>query len=69
MKEHKITIEIDAEGRITADAEGFSGDACLKDLDRLLDGLGPARASTERKPEAGTARVRPSRSQKVGKKS
>ena len=68
MKEQKITIEIDAEGRITADAVGFSGDACLKELDRLLDGLGLATASIERKPEAGTARVHAARSQTVGKK-
>ncbi len=52
MKEQKITIEIDAQGGITADAEGFSGDACLKDLEKLLDGLGSLR-EVQRKPEAG----------------
>ena len=39
MKEQKINIEIDSEGSLKADAEGFSGDTCLKDLERLLDGL------------------------------
>lgn len=43
MKEQRITVEIDREGRITADAEGFTGDACLRDLERLLDGLSPGR--------------------------
>ncbi|MEZ4300809.1 MAG: DUF2997 domain-containing protein [Polyangiaceae bacterium] len=51
MKEHRITIEIDQEGQIVADAEGFSGDLCLKDLTRLLEGLGAGR-TTERKPDA-----------------
>ncbi len=52
MKEQHITIEIDADGRITADAEGFSGDACLRDLERLLDGLATGIAGVERKPDA-----------------
>jgi hypothetical protein len=50
-------VEIDGEGHITADADGFSGDACLRDLEKLLDGLaawetvqrkadGPQRAAT-----------------------
>ena len=68
MKEQRITIEIDHEGRITADAAGFSGDACMKDLDRLLDGLSPGAASVERKPDVGKARVRAGRTQSVGKK-
>ena len=57
MKEQRIVVEIDHEGRITADAEGFSGDACLRDLERLLEGLSVAMASIDRKPDAGTARV------------
>jgi hypothetical protein len=39
MKEQRIVIEIHHDGQITADAEGFSGDACLRDLEKLLDGL------------------------------
>lgn len=68
MKEQRITIEIDPEGRITADAEGFSGDACIRDLDRLLDGLSPGTASLERKPDAQSGRVVKGRVQSVGKK-
>ncbi len=62
MKEQKIVIEIDPEGGLRADAEGFSGDACLKDLERLLEGLAPSWESVERKAEAEDRRVsRPSR--------
>lgn len=68
MKEQRITIEIDPAGRITADAEGFSGDACLRDLERLLEGLSPGTADVVRKPGAGIARVATSRTQPVGKK-
>ena len=52
MKTHRIIVEIDRNGRITADAEGFQGDACLKDLDRLLEGLGIEGAVVERKSDA-----------------
>ena len=68
MKEQRITIEIDHEGRIIADAEGFTGDACIKDLERLLEGLSPGTATVARKPDAGTARVTTTRTQCVGKK-
>lgn len=68
MKEQRITIEISGDGSITADAEGFSGDACLKDLDRLLDGLSAGKVSVERKPDAKTARTTRRRSQTLGKK-
>lgn len=67
MKEQKIIVDIDPQGRISAEAEGFSGDACLKDLERILEGLGGT-ATVERKPEAGTAQVRTQRVQNVGKK-
>jgi hypothetical protein len=68
MKEQRITVEIDREGRITADAEGFHGDACLRDLERLLEGLSPGTATIERKPEAGADRVTTTRTQPVGRK-
>ena len=68
MKEQRITVEIGPEGEITADAEGFSGDACLRDLERLLEGLAPGTARVDRKPDAGTARVVASLTQPVGKK-
>ena len=68
MTEQRITIEIDHEGRITADADGFTGGACLRDLERLLEGLAPGTASVSRKPDAGTARVTTTRTQTLGKK-
>lgn len=51
MREQRIAVEIDHDGRITADAEGFSGDACLRDLETLLDGLAEWE-SVERKADA-----------------
>jgi hypothetical protein len=68
VREQRITVEIDRDGRITADAEGFSGDACLKELEKLLEGLSPGTASVDRKPDAGTTRVSSTRTQTVGKK-
>lgn len=69
MKEQRITIEIDEGGRITADAEGFSGDACLRDLDKLLEGLAAAREDTSRKPDEGDAKAKARKTVAVGKKS
>lgn len=68
MKEQKITIEIDHYGRLTADAEGFSGDACLKDIEKLLDGMASIQETIERKPEAGERLVRQTQSVKLGGK-
>ncbi len=68
MKEQKITVEIDREGRITADAEGFSGDACLKELERLLEGLSAGNGTVARKADPSVARVTAARTQTVGKK-
>ncbi|MEB3222463.1 MAG: DUF2997 domain-containing protein [Candidatus Sericytochromatia bacterium] len=68
MKEQRITIRIDPQGRITAEAVGFTGDACMEDLERLLEGLAPGKATVDRKPDAGTARVTTTRTQGVGKK-
>ena len=50
MKEQRITIDIDEEGRLSADAEGFEGDVCMQDLDLILEGLAAPRRSVERKP-------------------
>jgi len=68
MKEQRIIIEIDPDGQITAEAEGFTGDACLKDLERLLAGLAPGAASIARKPDTGASRVVESRTAKIGRK-
>ncbi|MGE4579269.1 MAG: DUF2997 domain-containing protein [Desulfuromonadales bacterium] len=68
MKEQIITIEIDQEGRITADAQGFSGNSCLRELEKLLEGMTPGQASLERKPEFGN-RISIAPTQTIGKKS
>jgi hypothetical protein len=68
MKEQRITVEIDRDGKITADAEGFTGDACLRDLERLLEGLSPGTVTLDRKPGAGTGRITTTRTQTVGRK-
>lgn len=57
MREQRISVEIDDHGRITAEAEGFLGDACLKELDQLLDGLGRLE-DVVRKPEASAPPAR-----------
>lgn len=49
MKEQRITIEIGEDGSLTADAEGFSGDVCVKDLEKLLAGLASVQEHLERK--------------------
>jgi hypothetical protein len=38
-KTHKIVIEINQKGEITAKAEGFTGGACLKEIQAIMDGL------------------------------
>jgi len=58
VKEQRITVEIDEIGRITADAEGFSGDACLRDIDNLLEEMAAAREEVTRKPDQGDARAK-----------
>lgn len=68
MKEQRITIEISGDGTIKADAEGFSGDTCVKDLERLFEGLAPGTATVVRKPDDKTARRTTTRTQDVGKK-
>ena len=69
MKEQRIIVEIDRDGGITADAEGFTGDACLRDLERLLEGLGAGTLSVDRKSDRGATRTTTSARQTVGKKS
>jgi DUF2997 family protein len=65
MKEQRITMEIDCDGRITAEAEGFSGDACLRDLEKLLDGLADWE-SVERKADSDERTVVRTRRTDVG---
>lgn len=58
MKEERIIIEIDGDGRLTADAEGFEGDTCLKELEKLLADLSSLPAIVERKDEGERRRSR-----------
>lgn len=67
MKEQKLVIKISPEGNISADAEGFSGDTCLKELDKLLAGLAPGNASVDRKPDAGKTQIKQSKRQDLGR--
>ena len=39
MEEEKIIIEIDENGRITADLEGFKGEICETEIGELLEGI------------------------------
>lgn len=69
MKEQRIVIEIDPDGRMTADADGFGGDACLEELAKLLEGLSPGTDKLERKPDtAGPLKAGRVRQQTVGNK-
>lgn len=68
MKEQRITVDIDPDGSITADADGFTGDACLRELERLLEGLGPGKPPVKRKPDAAAARTAAARTQVAGRK-
>lgn len=49
MKEHRIEVTISPDGKVTADAEGFEGDGCLRDLEKLLIDLAASR-SVQRPP-------------------
>ncbi|MCA9706515.1 MAG: DUF2997 domain-containing protein [Myxococcales bacterium] len=57
MKEARITIEIDREGRISADADGFGGDACLEAIAQLLEGLATEVATVDRKSQPPAATI------------
>jgi hypothetical protein len=66
MKKQKITVEIDASGVLSVDAEGFSGDACVRDIQRLLESLATRPVEVERKRPGGGAVVVTSAPQKLG---
>lgn len=68
MKELRITVDIDSQGKITAEAEGFSGDACIRDLERLLDSLASDTESVARKPDEGANVRSAARVQRLEKK-
>lgn len=49
MKETKIVVDIDSAGALSIEASGFEGDACLKQLESLLEGLASAPQTVVRK--------------------
>jgi len=49
MKESTISVKIEEDGSISIDAEGFSGDACLKEIDILMEDLLPVRVVKRKK--------------------
>lgn len=65
MKEQRIIVDIDRDGRITADADGFTGDACLKDLERLLEALASTPEEVTRKAASGGAQATPHTTAKI----
>ena len=66
MKEQRIEISIYGDGKIAADAHGFSGDACLKDLEKLLEGIASGPASVKRKVDPKIATTTTTRTQALG---
>ncbi|TNE43162.1 MAG: DUF2997 domain-containing protein [Deltaproteobacteria bacterium] len=57
MKEQRISIEIDEEGRISADADGFTDDKCIEELEALLEGLAVVWEHVEEKPDATSSQI------------
>lgn len=53
MKEQRIIVEIDGEGRVSAQADGFAGDACLKELEKLLENLAARCEEIDRNADPG----------------
>ena len=39
MKEQRITVTIDAEGKMSAKTDGLKGEACIEELEALLSEL------------------------------
>jgi Protein of unknown function (DUF2997) len=69
MKEQKLIILITPEGKITADASGFSGDTCIQELEKLLEDLAPGKVSVERKPDTGKSLINQTKRQDLGRNS
>ena len=49
-KENEIIIEIDEDGRITADAHGFHGEICISKIKELIKDMPPI-DSIDKKPD------------------
>ncbi len=68
MKEVTIVVEIGHDGEISADAEGFTDGACMRDLERLLEGLAEENATIQRKPDQPQRRTKRRQTQRMEKK-
>lgn len=68
MKEQKIVIEIGADGKLTAEAEGFSGDTCIKEMEKLLEGMASEIENVQRHGDPRTAQTSTQRTQNLGRK-
>ena len=68
MKEQKIVIDIGPDGSLRLDADGFSGDACLSEIEKLLEGTAGLCIRIDRKPEAGRTNLAAKPSTKIENK-
>ncbi len=49
MKETRIVVDIAEDGALSVEASGFEGDACLRQIESLLEGLASAPQTVTRK--------------------
>ncbi len=68
MKEQKIVIDIGPDGSLRLDADGFSGDACIAEIEKLLEATAGLCVRVDRKPEAGRANLTVKPSTKIEKR-
>jgi len=68
MKEQRIVVEITPEGKLTAEAEGFSGDTCIKEMEKLLESLAAGIDSVQRHGDPRSAETSVQRTQNLGRK-
>ena len=63
--EHRIEVRIDEQGRITAEAHGFTGDLCVREMEKLLAAVSSGCTKIERKQPDHRAGVRTEGSQQI----
>lgn len=66
MSKEKIVIEIDEDAKIFADAIGFKGEICIKELESLFEGF-PSIKKTDKKPDFfNTNKTKTTQNTKIG---
>lgn len=50
MKERKIEVKINEDGSLEIDADGFTGDACIKEIEDMIGDISMTK-EIEKKPE------------------